>query len=58
MGEFYEVHCASCGGIQLDNSGKPELFFFDQWRFHIEECQHCGAEENGDYGLMSILIED
>tara|TARA_Y100000593_G_scaffold59333_1_gene110068 strand:- start:689 stop:871 length:183 start_codon:yes stop_codon:yes gene_type:complete len=58
MSEYYEVHCASCGGIQLDESGEPEQFGFDQWRFHIEKCQYCGSKENGDYGLMSILIEE
>ena len=56
MSEYYEVHCASCGGIEVDKNGNPEQFDFDQWRFHIEKCQHCGAKE-GDAGLMSILIE-
>ena len=57
MSEYYEVHCASCGSIQLDDSGEPEQFGFDQWRFHIEKCQYCGSKE-GDFGLGSILIEE
>ena len=58
MSEYYQVLCASCGNWQEDDSGEPEQFGFDQWRFHIEKCQHCGAKEDGDYGLMSILIEE
>jgi hypothetical protein len=56
MSEYYQVLCASCGNWQEDESGEPEQFGFDQWRFHIEKCQHCGAKE-GDCGLGSILIE-
>tara|TARA_R100001230_G_C5628201_1_gene136382 strand:- start:461 stop:634 length:174 start_codon:yes stop_codon:yes gene_type:complete len=57
MSEYYQVLCADCGNWQEDDSGEPEQFGFDQWRFHIEKCQHCGAKE-GDFGLGSILIND
>lgn len=58
MSDSYEVHCMSCGSIEMDEQGQPERFPFGQWYSHITECSECGATPCDEAGITSILVAE